>query len=261
MTIVTTTRRGPHLTAVMDDPTTRNAMSDGLLDELNALFASIEADDSVRTLVLTGADGMFCAGADLKNAGKGGGEGRDDPAWRSNQRGGQFFARLNALPCAVIAIVDGPAFGGGFGMACCADIVLVTRRARFALSETGLGLVPAQIAPHVVGRIGLRHARRLALTGQRFDGPHAVTLGLADAFAETAEDLQPVLDAYLTDIGRCAPRANRATKALLQSVGQIPPKAFIDKAADAFATAMRDEGAEGVAAFAQKRPAAWVVKP
>lgn len=258
--IVTLDRRGPHLFATMDDPSTRNAMSDRLLDALDDVFAQVEADNALRTLVLRGANGAFCAGADLKNVGGGGAlGGHNDPAWLSNQRGGRFFARLNALPVCVIAVVDGPAFGGGFGMSCCADIVLVTRRARFALSETTLGLVPAQIAPHVVGRIGLKHARRLALTGQRFDGPHAVEIGLADAFAETEANLQPKLEAMLADIARCAPLANRATKALLQSVGTLRGEAFIEAAADAFTAALRgDEGAEGVAAFTEKRPARWV---
>jgi isohexenylglutaconyl-CoA hydratase len=173
-----------------------------------------------------------------------------------------MFARLNALPAVVIAVIDGPAFGGGFGMACCADIVLCTARARFALSETGLGLVPAQVAPHVVGRIGLRHARRLALTGQRFAGAYAVEIGLADHFAQTEAELAQVLQSILTDVGRCAPRANRATKRLLQTVEGLPDAAFIALAADAFSAAVRgEEGREGVAAFTEKRPPGWVETP
>jgi len=263
MPIINLDRRGSHLFAVMDDPTTRNAMTEGLLTELDALFTLVEQDETIRTVVLKGANGAFCAGADLKsaNAPSAATGDKTDPAWLSNQRGGRMFSRLNALPSALIAVIDGPAFGGGFGMACCADIVLVTKRARFALSETGLGLVPAQIAPHVVGRLGLKTARRLALTGERFDGPRAVELGLADAYAETEADLEPMLTGLLNDIGRCAPRANRVTKKLLQSVLPLGGEAFIERAADAFAQALRgDEGKEGVAAFAEKRPARWVEK-
>lgn len=262
-TVVKLEDRGGHLFATMDDPVTRNAMTEGLLAGLEALFDRVEGDAAVRSVVLQGANGAFCAGADLKGVGGGAATGgRDDPVWLSNQRGGWMFARLNALPVPVIAVIDGPAFGGGFGMACCADIVLVTRRARFSLSETGLGLVPAQVAPHVVGRLGLKTARRLALTGQRFDGPYAVEIGLADQFAESVEDLQPALTAILTDIGRCAPGANRVTKRLLQSVSGSPDEAFIARAADAFAGAIRgEEGREGVAAFTEKRPARWVSTP
>ena len=81
---------------------------------------------------------------------------------------------------ATIAIVDGAAVGGGFGVVCACDIVIATPRARFALSETSLGLTPAQIAPYVVARLGAPLARRLALTGARIDGREAFAIGLAD---------------------------------------------------------------------------------
>jgi isohexenylglutaconyl-CoA hydratase len=260
--IVTTARRGSHLFVTMDDPTTRNAMTEGLLSELEAVFAAVEADPELHSLVLQGANGSFCAGADLKSVGKAADDTGFDPAWRSNRRGGQFFARLNALPLAVIALVDGPAFGGGFGMTCCADIVLASARARFALSETSLGLIPAQIAPYVVGRIGLRQARRLALTGEQISGQRAVDVGLVDITAETAEDLQAPLDDLLAKIRRCGPRANGVTKRLLQAVAGGPPEGFIDTAADAFTTALRGpEGIEGVAAFAGKRKPSWFETP
>jgi isohexenylglutaconyl-CoA hydratase len=256
--IVTTERRGSHLFATMDDPATRNAMTEGLLSELEAVFAKVEADPDLHSLVLQGAGGAFCAGADLKSVGASADVGGRDPAWISNHRGGQFFARLNALPACVIAVVDGPAMGGGFGMSCCADIVLATARARFALSETSLGLVPAQIAPYVVGRIGLRHARRLALTGERFDAERAAEIGLVDIAAESAEALQAPLEGLLANIVRCGPRANAVTKRLLQSVAAQPPQGFIETAADAFTAALRGpEGQEGVAAFVEKRPARW----
>jgi isohexenylglutaconyl-CoA hydratase len=157
----------------------------------------------------------------------------------------------------VIALVDGPAFGGGFGMTCCADIVLASARARFALSETSLGLVPAQIAPHVVARIGLRQARRLALTGEQISGQRAVDIGLVDITAETVDDLQAALEDLLNKIRRCGPRANGVTKRLLQSLAPAP-ETFIEAAADAFTAALRGpEGQEGVAAFVEKRKPRW----
>jgi isohexenylglutaconyl-CoA hydratase len=256
MSIVTTERHGSHLFVVMDDPATRNAMTDGLLGGLEAVFDQVEAEPDLHSLVLTGANGAFCAGADLKSVGAKSAGGKD-PAWISNQRGGRFFARLNALPCAVIALVDGPAFGGGFGMTCCADIVLASARARFALSETSLGLIPAQIAPHVVNRIGLRQARRLALTGEQLSGQKAVDVGLVDFTAETVDALQPILDDLLNRIRRCGPRANGVTKRLLQSLAPAP-ETFIEAAADAFSAALRGpEGQEGVAAFVEKRKPRW----
>ena len=125
-------------------------------------------------LVVEGDGGVFSAGADLKALAAAlaspPAPGAPDPIEALNAAGGRFFARFAALPFVTIALVDGAAVGGGMGLAAAADIVIATPRARFALSETSLGLPPAQIAPYLVARLGERVARRLALTGARLDG-------------------------------------------------------------------------------------------
>ncbi|WP_319799120.1 enoyl-CoA hydratase/isomerase family protein [Nitrobacter sp.] len=253
---------GRHLTATIDDPSTRNAMSEPLRADLMAVLGVIEDDvDDIRSLVLTGAHRLFCAGADLK------GDVRaetapdgSDPITALSREGGALFHRLNACRVPVIAAVDGPAFGGGLGLACCADIVLCGPGARFALSETRLGLIPAQIAPFVLARIGLPAARRLALTGRSLGPAEAAAVGLADAAFEHADALSAAVDAYLDDIGRCAPIANHQTKLLLLSLGQPNQDdvAFIDRAATLFAEALRcAEGIEGIHAFSAKRKPDW----
>ena len=258
-------RQGSKLFATIDDPGTRNAMSDRLANDLEAVLDATQADRTLRALVLRGANGVFCAGADLAGAAealKTEPATRDaDPIWTQNRRGGALFARLNAHPQAVIAVVDGPAMGGGFGLLCCADVVLAGPGARFALSETSLGLVPAQIAPFVVARIGLPAARRLALTGARLDARGAQAIGLADQALETPQALAGALDQALADIARCAPNANAATKRLLLRVAGVAGadlEAFAGEAADAFTAAIRGpEGREGLAAFAAKRAPNW----
>ncbi len=258
-------RTGLRLIATIDDPATRNAMTDELVADLFAILDATAHDRSIRALVLQGANGAFCAGANLKgtierlNADLKLDE--TDPLFTSNRRSGELYARLNAHPMLVIAIVDGPAFGGGLGLACCADIVLATPQARFALSETGLGIPPAQIAPYVVARIGLRHARRLALTGARFDGREAAEIGLVDHFCPRDNDLQAALQSIFEAVGRCAPGANATTKRLLLATVDRRPEDLVDEAATAFSAALRgDEGREGLAAFLEKRPARWVEK-
>jgi len=263
-------RQGWKLFATIDDPATRNAMSDRLADDLEAVLEATEADRTLRALVLQGANGAFCAGADLAGAAaalKREPAGRDDdPIWSQNRRGGALFARLNACPQAVIVVVDGPAMGGGLGLVCCADVVLAGANARFALSETSLGLVPAQIAPFVIARIGLAAARRLALTGARLDARGAQAIGLADQALETPDALAGALNAVLADIARCAPNANAATKRLLLSAARsVPdgfaPDSFADAAADAFTAAIRGpEGREGLAAFAARRAPQWATQ-
>ena len=157
--------------------------------------------------------------------------------------------------------IEGAAFGGGLGLASIGDVAICMADARFAMSETGLGVVPAQIAPFVARRIGVPEARRLALTGMRFDGREAGRIGLVHHVCDSAEAFAATLAKVLADINRCAPGANAATKRLLLASGTTPLEALLDDAASAFAAALRSgEGREGVTAFLEKRPAAWVDK-
>src|SRR5205823_907160 len=130
--------------------------------------------------------------------------------------------------------------------------------APLALSETGLGVIPAQIAPFVAARIGVAKARRLALTGTRFDGREAGRIGLADIVCEDAAAIETTLTKLLTDIGRCAPGANAATKRILLASRTVARDQLLDDAADAFAASLRGpEGREGVTAFLEKRATRW----
>jgi len=253
------------LTLVLDDPATKNALTAGLAAELRAQLDAAREDRSIRAIVLRGANGAFCAGADLKGAladlAAPAAQGEADPVYRANRAGGALFSALNSQPQTVIAVVQGPAFGGGFGMVCCADVVLATPAARFALSETSLGIPPAQIAPYVVARLGLARARRLALTGSRIDGSEAARIGLADLVFEDAGELEAALRGILNDIGRCAPKALAVTKELIMASGGGVASDMLDRAAAAFTGCIRGaEGSEGIAAFNEKRPAAWVEK-
>ena len=130
---------------------------------------------------------------------------RDRSALRAQRRGRAVLRPFAAAPFVTVAVVDGAAVGGGMGLAAAADIVLATAKARFALTETSLGIPPAQIAPYLVPRLGERVARRLALTGARLDGGEAAGIGLADVFCESDEER----DARLASAADCD-RALRA---------------------------------------------------
>ena len=93
--------------------------------------------------------------------------------------------------------LTGAVMGGGFGLACVSDVAIAAGDAKFGLPETGLGVIPAQIAPFVVQRIGLTRARRIALTGQRFDGHHALTLGVVHEVADSPAELEKKLAARI----------------------------------------------------------------
>jgi isohexenylglutaconyl-CoA hydratase len=118
--------------------------------------------------------------------------------------------------------------------------------------------LPAQIAPFVVQRVGMTQARRLALLGTRFKGDEALRLGIVHQVVESAEAIDAAVAETLAQVKRCAPQANRATKALLHRVGKEPLNGLLDDAATQFARAVASaEGAEGTMAFVQKRAPNW----
>jgi isohexenylglutaconyl-CoA hydratase len=184
--------------------------------------------------------------------------GETDALQTLNAAGGRFFARFAALPFMTIAVVDGAAVGGGMGLAAASDVVIATPRARFALTETSLGIPPAQIAPYLAHRLGEHVARRLAMTGARIEGREAETLGLADFYCGSDAERDAKLEALLQSVEHCASCANAETKRLFSLTRSTTPEAYIDAAAKSFAEALRGpEGREGIAAFLAKRAPTW----
>jgi isohexenylglutaconyl-CoA hydratase len=232
---------------------------------LGDAITRVEALGDARALVIRGAGGTFCAGGDF---------GRfraliatppptdgNDPIAHFNRAFGALLERLHGCAVATIAVVEGAAMGGGAGLAAACDVVLAASSAQFGTPEVTLGLPPAQIAPFVAARLGHDAALRLLLSGRRIDAPEALRCGLADEVV-AASELDTRLDAWLAALGRAEPAALRATKAILQRRTHEPLGATLDFAAQAFATALRSgTAAEGLAALAAKRPAAWVVGP
>ena len=248
------------LTIWFNTPDNRNALSGELTAELTTVLNTVRADRSVRGITLRGKGGIFCAGGDLKGfrANMQGGSAGHESIAEASRAGGEMFRLVNTMPQVVVVLVEGAAMAGGLGLVCCADIVAVTDAARFALTETTLGIPPAQITPYLVQRLGLSTARRLMLTAERFTGADARRLGLADHVAENVAGL----DAYEADIRkrvrRCAPGANAATKELLLAAPSLDAAAMTELAADSFATCMlSDEAREGISAFIEKRRPGW----
>lgn len=253
--------RGSVLYVTLHRPEAKNAMSLAMIAELEAVFAAVEGRRDVRTVVIRGAEGVFCAGGDVKDmAGARMQPKTDDrdPIYEVNRAFGRVIARVEAAPQVVVAVCEGPVLGGGFGLACVADVTIVEASAELGLPETSLGLPPAQIAPFVVGRVGPSQARRLALTGARIRGRDALAVGLAHEVAEGTEALEAALDRTLGQIARCAPGALAVTKAILRDVGTVPREQLLDEGARRFADCVRsEEGMEGTMAFMQKRKPAW----
>jgi len=243
----------------MSNPAKLNALDDAVVDALLQACAEAAADTTLRFIVLTGEGRAFCAGGDLgsmaSSIGKPLREDDADPLIAKNQRFGDLLHALAALPQALIAAVDGPAFAGGLGLVCCADFVLATSGASFAAPEVTLGIAPAQIAPFVWKRLGHRGARQVLLQARRFDALQAEALGLVD---EIADDLPAATELFIQSLSVCAPRAVASTKRVLHELESHAVRDLRTQAALAFAASLRGtEAQEGIAAFAQKRLASW----
>jgi len=222
------------------------------------VLRALDADASVRAVVLTGHGKSFCAGADLnwmkKMAGYGAAENLADA-----QALALMLRTLNGLSKPTVACVRGAAFGGGVGLVACCDIAVAAHDAIFSLSEAKLGLIPATISPYVIEAIGARQARRYFLTAERFAAAEAFRIGLVHDIVPGPE-LDGRINELLGDLLVAGPAAQLECKALIRGVAHRPIDADVIAGTAEHIAAVRSspEGKEGVAAFLGKRPPKWV---
>ncbi len=259
---------GAVLHITLNRPALRNAMSRQMVTELRQVLRVAQdrtgQPDAVRVVVLRGAGGHFCAGADLKDMAvarmSAMQQDRDqalDPLAQVNAEFGELCLAYAQTPLAVVAVLEGSVMGGGLGLACVADVVLACDTTVCRLPETALGLVPAQIAPFLVERLGYSQARRLAVTGGNFNAEQALAIGLVHA-VHAPQALDAALASLLGQILACAPLALGATKALMARARLNTPADLIEPAARIFSRAAQSaEALEGTAAFLQKRKPNW----
>jgi len=242
-------------------PDRMNAMSYKLsLGLWKAIEECEQRVGDIRVVVLCAEGRMFCAGADAQElAGRGKIEG---PLVRL-PGAGEMWKRLSTLPQPLIGLAQGGAYGGGFGMLCCCDIVAAVREAKFALSEVRLGMIPATISPYVIERIGVRNARRLFLTGEAFSAETARDVGVVNDVVDGPEGLQKALDGYLKDFTQCAPKAVAAAKNLILNVKGRPFTDELTKYTEHELANVRksDEVKEGSTALLEKRKKKWEATP
>ncbi len=250
-------RNGIGLVA-LNRPELHNAFNETLIEELTRVLLALDADASVRAVVLTGHGKSFCAGADLnwmkKMAAYGAAENLADA-----QALALMLRTLYGLSKPTVACVRGAAFGGGVGLVACCDIAVAAHDAVFSLSEAKLGLIPATISPYVIEAIGARQARRYFLTAERFTAAEAFRIGLVhDILPE--EELSARINELLGALLVAGPAAQLECKALIRGVAHRPIDADVISGTAEHIAAVRasPEGREGVAAFLGKRPASWV---
>ena len=259
MSAIEQAREGGWLTIWFNQPDMRNPMTDEMVGETIAALHAVRDDRTVRGVTLRGRGGVFSAGGNLRQF-VDEFQDRDDreATMRMSRGAARILDAVRDTPQVTVALVEGAAVAGGLGIVCACDLVVVERRAVFALSETRLGLTPAQISPFVVEKLGMQIARRLMLTAARFGGQDALEMGLADYIGDTVEELEAHEQAIRKQVMITAPGAVAALKRLLRELPGKSREAQIELAAENFTNAMLSaEGKEGVAAFFNKQKPSW----
>ncbi len=241
----------------LNRPAVHNALDDKLIADLLASLEAIAADRTVRLVMLTGEGASFCAGGDLGWMRR-----TADYTHEQNLADAMMLARLlqrlNTMPQPTVALVNGPAYGGGVGVVACCDIAVAAETAKFSLSEVRLGLIPATISPYVVRKIGESNARRYFLTAEVFGAAEAQRMGLVHEVVGSA-DIEKGAQYFVKRLREGGPSAQAASKQLIARVAgaAIDDALMADTArriADARAS---DEGKEGTEAFLGKRAPSW----
>ena len=241
----------------LNRPDKHNAMDAAMIAELTEVAGRLGRDPAVRVVVLTGAGRSFCAGGDL---GWMQAQMAADGATRAREAGAlaAMLGALDAMPKPLIGRVQGQAFGGGVGLMSVCDVAIGVAGAKIGLTEVRLGLIPATIGPYVVARMGAARARRVFFSGRVFDAAEAVDLGLL-ARMVAAEDLDAAVEAEVAPYLSAAPGAvaegKRLVAALAPTVGPDQIALSIEALVARWESA---ESAEGIAAFFEKRKAAWI---
>ncbi len=244
-------------TLTLARPEKHNAFDDALIAELTTALESAVADEAVRVVVLAAEGKSFSAGADLgwmkRMAGYGEAENLADARALAN-----LMRVLNDLPKPTVARVQGAAYGGGVGLVACCDIAVAASSAKFCLSEAKLGLIPSVISPYVVAAMGARAARRYFLTSEVFDAEQAHRVGLVHAIDwrdRIDHDIDDIVGALLGN----GPVAMAESKDLIRRVAAGPvDDAMVEDTAQRIARIRASaEGAEGVAAFLERRAPTW----
>ena len=240
----------------LNRPDKHNALSALMIAELTNAARALGADPTVRVVVLAAEGESFCAGGDL-------GWMRDQIAADADTRATEatrlamMLQALNTCPKPLIGRVQGNAFGGGVGMMAVCDVAIGAASARFGLTETKLGLIPATIGPYVLARMGEALARRVFMSARLFGGDEAVRLQLLAKSVPLAA-LDDAIEAEVTPYLACAPGAVAEAKALARRLGPVIDDAVIAQTIAALVARWESpEAVEGIGAFFERRKPVW----
>jgi len=246
-------------TVTLNRPDKHNALTPDIIAGLTETAGVLGADPDVRVVVLTGTGKSFCAGGDLGWMLKAMEADRDTRNAEARKLATMLQA-MNTMPKPLIGRIQGQAYGGGVGMMSVCDVAIGVAGARFGLTETKLGVIPATIAPYVIARMGEAKARRVFMSSRVFDAGEAVELNLL-AKAVAPQYLDDAVDAEVASYLKCAPGAVADAKKLARALGPVIDDDVIEMTVQSLVECWEgEEIREGIAAFFEKRKAAWVVE-
>ena len=242
----------------MARPAVFNAFDELMIGELDAAFAALIDDATVRVIVLAGEGKHFSAGADLQWMQR---ASQASQEWnlQDARRFAGMLHRIASAPKPVVARIQGAALGGGVGLACACDIAIAADNASFSVREAKFGILPAVIGPYVTNAVGKRQAQRLALTTTRIGAAEALAIGIVQQLV-ALDALDAAMDATLKELLAGSPNAQREIKTLFAQleVGPISPEVRELSAQTISRVRGTVEAREGFAAFLAKRPANWI---
>ena len=249
---------GPVATLWMARPEVFNAFNEQLIDELTRACELLEQDAGVRVVVLGGRGPHFSAGADL-NWMRRAAMGSEQDNLEDARRFARMLRTLANLSKPTIARVQGAALGGGTGLAAACDMAVASTDAVFSTSEVKFGIIPAVNSPYVLRAIGPRQALRYFQSAERISAARALAIGLVHEVAP-ADQLDAAVTALVTPLLTGGPLAQKAAKELIAAVqGQPLDHSTLEDTAQRIARQRRtDEARDGVSAFLDKRPPAWI---
>jgi len=244
-------------TLTLNRPEVNNAYDEALIQGLHDAMDALGAKPGVRVVVLRGAGRHFQAGADLKWIARVASQSPEENE-RASRATAMAVHRLNTLPVPTLALVQGGCFGGGTGIVAACDVVIAAEDAMFSIAETRWGLMAGVILPQLADAIGVRQVRRYALSGERFGAQEARRIGLVHEVVPLAE-LQASGEKAVQQLLQNAPDANAQTKAVALEFawGAVDEPTLERLVAQHAAKRRSAEAAEGLASFAEKRPARW----
>jgi methylglutaconyl-CoA hydratase len=233
-----------------------NALSADMMAELEQAARDLATDKNVRVVVLAADGKSFCAGGDLAWM-RAQFDMEADTRKTESRRIATMLGALYDLPQPLIGQVQGNAFGGGVGLISVCDVAIGVSSATFGLTETRLGLLPANIGPYVLARMGGTRASEVFMSARVFDANEAVRLNLLSRKVDP-DGLDAAIEAEILPYLSCAPGAVAEAKALMRDLSGRVTQAQVDKAIDALADRWQsDEAREGVGAFFDKRAPSW----